>query len=218
MQAKTVTFTSQKGGSGKTSSLMCVCGDLVDRGFRVLVGDMDEQQTAYRWAHCAEKPFPATVISLAGIVDDIYGKVSEQLENFDFILLDTPPSTASPVVHAALLLSDVAIVPVQPAPPDIWSALATATLIAGIQKANPRLEARILANRVQRTSLSRMVLGAMSDFGIPVMRSRLSARVAYQEAALAGGSLALLGNGAKAAREEVSAVVDEFLEFVGGEK
>jgi chromosome partitioning protein len=184
----------------------------------VLVGDTDEQQTAFRWAHCAEKPFPATVISLVGTKEDVYEKVSEQSENFDFILLDTSPSTTSPIVHACLLLSDVAIVPVQPAPPDIWSALATASLIAGVQKANPRLRARILANRVQRTSLSRMVLGAMSDFGIPMMRSRLSARVAYQEAALAGGSLALLGNGAKAAKEEVAAVVDEFLEFVGGEK
>jgi chromosome partitioning protein len=218
MQAKTVTFTSQKGGSGKTTTLMAICGDLVDRGFRVLIGDADEQQTAYRWAHCGEKPFPAIAINLASAGGGMQESVSQHSGEFDFILLDTAPSATSPVVHNALLCSDAAIVPVQPTPADIWSALATTTLIAGVQKVHPGLQARILANRIQRTALSRMVLGALGDFGVPVMQSRLYSRVAYQEAALAGGSLARLGSGAKVAKEEVAAVVDELLALVGGKK
>jgi chromosome partitioning protein len=218
MAATVLTVTSQKGGSGKTTTVMTIAAELADRGFRVLVGDADEQQTAYRWANCTGKPFPATVISLSAFGDNIYEEVSKHRDDFDFIILDTAPSTASPVIHSALLLSDAVIVPIQPAPADIWSALATTTLIAGIQKVRPELRARILANRVNRTSLSRMVLGTLGNFGIPVMQSRLHARVAYQEATLAGGSLARLGAAAKVAKEEVSTATDELLAFLGGGK
>lgn len=215
MTATVLTVTSQKGGSGKTTTVMTIAAELADRGFRVLVGDADEQQTAYRCATCTGKPFPVTVISLTAFGDKIYEEVSKHREDFDFILLDTAPSTASPMIHSALLMSDAAIVPVQPAPADVWSALATTTLIAGVQKVRPGLRACILANRVQRTSLATMVLGALGDFGMPVMQSRLHARVAYQEATLAGGSLARLGTAAKLAQEEVSNATDELLAFLG---
>lgn len=78
MVAKTVTFTSQKGGSGKSTSLMTIAASLSGRGYRVLVGDTDEQQTAFRWANCADTPHPSTVISLAGIGDEIFNEVSRQ--------------------------------------------------------------------------------------------------------------------------------------------
>lgn len=216
MAAKVVTFTSQKGGTGKSTGLLTMSAFLAERGNRVMIVDTDEQLTAYRSVTCGETPFPATVISLAGVGDKICDELLRHKSNFDFILIDTAPSVTSSAVHAALLLSDAAIVPVEPSPPDIWSALATTTLIAGVQRVNPKLQARILANRVLRTALSRMVLGAMNDLGIPMLQNRLHSRVAFQAAALAGGSFARLGSAAKPAKDEVSAVTDEFLAVLGG--
>ena len=210
---------NQKGGSSKSTTVMSVSGELGSRGKRVLVVDGDAQESAVAWARTApdHRPFPATVVSMASYADKMHREIQRQIENYDFIVIDCPPSVDAITAQSALLIADLVIVPVPPAPSDAWSALATLALVERIQVINPRLKAVLLATKVQRTSLSRAVLDELGNFGIPLMRTRMAHRTAYQEAVLAGSTVAALGRGARAAAIEVSDLADEILEIIGGQ-
>ena len=62
-----VAVANQKGGVGKTASTIGLAGCLVDKGFRVLVVDLEPQATATEWL--GARP-PATQQNLP---EDLYG-------------------------------------------------------------------------------------------------------------------------------------------------
>lgn len=219
MTALICAVLNQKGGSSKTTTVMSVSGELGSRGKQVLVVDADAQESAVAWARTAsdDKPFPATVVSMASYAGKMHREIHRQVENYDFIVIDCPPSVDAITAQSALLIADLVIVPVPPAPSDAWSARATLALVERIQVINPKLKPVLLATKVQRTSLSRAVLDELENFGPPLMRTRMAHRTAYQEAILAGSTVAALGRGARAAAIEVSALVDEILEIFGGQ-
>ena len=225
MTAKIIAVSNQKGGSSKTTTSLSVAGELGSRMMfenqpnRVMVVDADAHDTAVAWARTApdHSPFPATVVGMASYVGKMHREIQRHLENYDYIIVDCPPSVDAVTSQSALLIADLVIVPVPPAPADIWSCQATLALVERIQVINPGLKAVLLATKVQRTSLSRAVLEELGNFGIPLMKSRMAHRTAYQEAMLAGTTVAALGRDARAAAIEVSALVDEVLEMLGGQ-
>ena len=78
MTAKVVTVFNQKGGCGKTMVSMQLAASFALRGLRALLVDMDKQGTSTIWAGQggAEKPFPATVISLAPLREKLIGEIA----------------------------------------------------------------------------------------------------------------------------------------------
>lgn len=218
MTAKILVVQNQKGGSSKTTSVMETGGELANRGARVLVVDADEQETAVAWARSAldQRPFPATVVGMASYAGKMHREIQRHLDNYDYIVIDCPPSVDAITSQSALLIADLVIVPVPPAPADLWSCRATLALIERIQVINPGLKAVLLATKVQRTSLSRAVLDELETFDVPLMRSRMAHRTAYQEAIVAGTTVSALGRDARAAAIEVRALVDEVLAILGG--
>lgn len=220
MTAQIITIVNQKGGSSKTTTATSLAGALGNRGYLVLLVDADEQQTAVQWSKAAplNKPFPAAVIGMASYGEKLHREVQRQLENYDFIVIDTPPALAAGAPLSALLIANLAVVPVQPAPADLWAARGVKLLVESVQVVNKDLAAVVLASRVQRTSLTRAVMQEMRNFGIPLMDAQLSNRTAFQEAVLAGTTVCMLGREAKAAAIEVSAMTDEILAILGGAK
>ena len=219
LTAKIIALQNQKGGSAKTTSVMEIGAGVSQRGHRVLIIDGDPQETAVGWARAApdERPFPATVIGMASYAGKMHREIQRQLENYDFVVIDCPPSVDAITSQSALLIADLVIVPVPPSPADIWSCRATLALIERIQVINPGLKAVLLATKIQRTSLSRAVLDELATFEVSLLKSRLAHRTAYQEAILAGTTVSAMGRDARAAAIEVSAVVDEVLAILGGD-
>ena len=123
MAARIITVCNQKGGSGKTTTCMTLAAGLAARGWDVLVVDADPQGTATRWGSSApeETPFPATVINLAAAKANLHRMVRDHVEKFDVVLLDCPPAVESPATQSALLISDLALVPVIPRPGELWA-------------------------------------------------------------------------------------------------
>lgn len=220
MTAQIVSIINQKGGSSKTTTAMSLAGALQNRGFSVLLVDADEQQTALQWSRAAplDNPFPAAVIGMASYGEKLHREVQRQLENYDFIVIDTPPALAAGTPVSALLISNLVIVPIPPSPADLWAARGVKLLIESVQVINKDLTSVILASRVQRTSLTKAVMQEMKSFGIPMMDAQLSNRTAFQEAILAGTTVCALGRDAKAAAIEVSAMTDETLAILRGTK
>lgn len=214
MPAKILVVANQKGGCGKTTITMQVGGALGRTGHRVLIVDADPQGTATRWAASAtdESPFPAHVAGLAAAGGKVHREVKKYLDSYDYILVDCPPAVDSPVPQSALLIADVALVPIIPSPADLWAATGTRGFIERATDINTALQARMVVNMLQsNTSLSKEVLEVLEDFGIPPTLAKLHLRTAYRQAAVFGGTVHDLGREATKAVQEVETLVQEIL-------
>ncbi len=218
MVAKVVTLFNQKGGCGKTTMTIQIAGTLALRGFKTLVVDMDDQNTATRWASQADDnaPFPAAMMNLAAMGGKMHREIKNQLDNYDFIIIDCPPAALSPAPSSAMLISDLALIPVVPAPADMWASVAAKKLALTAQATNEALQIRVLPNMVQiNTNLARDTLDVLAeDNEIPMLTSRIASRSAFRECQLTGSTVHSLSK-TSAATQEVDALTDEILTLLG---
>ena len=218
MSAKIILISNFKGGVGKSTVSMHLAANLGRRGFRVLVSDCDKQATSSSWAACAREgtPFPAAVVNLASFEGKIHREIERHVSNYDFILIDTPPYESLPS-QAALIFSHLCLIPLGLSPTDFWATMPFIKMVETAQIVNPNLRARLLPNMMERTALSKSILKQLEELDIPLMSSRLSKRIAFQEAVVAGTSVADLGRGARRAEDELNALTDEVLTLLGDE-
>ncbi|HEX8978398.1 MAG TPA: ParA family partition ATPase [Parasulfuritortus sp.] len=213
MTARVIAVVNQKGGAGKSTLAMLLAGALGDAGLRVLVADADPQNTALRWATAGEG-FPADVEDLSGEEGKLHKRLKKRQEDYDYIVIDSPPAASAPVTASALRLANLALVPVIPSPPDLWASLRIRDAIFEANGRNPFLEARLVVNQAQpNTVLAREVLAMLPEFGIPMLGAQLRQRTAYRQCAALGGSIATLGSRAAIASLEVDALRRE-IEFI----
>src|SRR5690349_16497767 len=107
--ATTISFVSAKGGVGKSTCAVNVAAELVKRGHRTLLVDLDEQGTARVWgdiAHELELAAPVVI----GMGPTVHRQLPHLLEEYDYAILDTPGRN-DVTVRAALMATDIAILP-----------------------------------------------------------------------------------------------------------
>jgi chromosome partitioning protein len=206
MSARVIAVVNQKGGAGKTTLAMLLAGTLAENGAKVLVADADPQNTASRWAGAGEG-FPARVEDLSGEEGKLHKHLKKRLDDFDFIVIDSPPAASAPVTLSALRLAHLALVPVIPSPLDLWASLRIREAIHAAGEKNPGLIARIVVNQAQlNTVLAREVLALLPEFGIPTLAGQLKQRTAYRQCAALGTTVSALGSRAAIASLEVEAL------------
>jgi chromosome partitioning protein len=218
VQAQTLVVTCRKGGVGKSSVSILLGGELAERGYKVLLCDCDKQHTASEWAAAApdSTPFPAAVLSFAAYGAKLHREIEKQIDNYDYIIVDLPPSAdAGTVTQSALLIADLAIVVVTPSAPDVRSSEATKALIEGAKVFNEELISVVFANKVERTIISKKLLKNLSSPGMPSLKATFATRTAYQVAAFNGTTVSALGSSANAAATEVKNLTDEILGLLG---
>ena len=219
MAAKVVAVVNQKGGSGKTTLTMQLAGTLAKRGVKVLVVDADSQGTATRWSSSApeDTPFPAAVVGLSAAGNKVHREVAKFTDDYALIMIDCPPAVESPVPQSALLIADLALVPIIPSPPDLWAAVGIRQLIETLNTINEDLQARLVINNLEpRTSLAKEALDILPELGIPLLRTILHHRTAYRQSAVFGGMVHHLGRKASPAIREIEALADEVLAIIEG--
>ena len=125
MTAKIIVVVNQKGGAGKTTVSMQLAGTLGRRGHKVLVIDADPQATATRWAASAAEgqAFPASLSGLSAAGGKVHREAQKYVEDYAFIVIDCPPAADSAVPQSALMIADLALVPVIPSPLDLWASV-----------------------------------------------------------------------------------------------
>jgi chromosome partitioning protein len=214
MAAKIIAVCNQKGGSGKTTLSMQLAGALARRGSKVLVVDADPQGTATRWAASAddEKPFPASVVGLSAASTKVHREVKKFVEDYGYIIIDCPPAADSPVPQSALLVADLALVPVIPSPLDMWAAVGIREVISNVGDINEDLKSRLVINQLQpNTTLAKESLEVLPEFGIELCDTYMRQRQVYRQSAVFGQTVHDFGSKAAAAVEEVEALTDEVL-------
>lgn len=217
MSAKVITVCNQKGGSGKTTVSMQLAGSLAHRGHKVLVVDADPQGTATRWAASAEDEthFPASVVGLSAASTKVHREVKKFVDDYDFIIIDCPPAADSPVPQSALLIADVALVPIIPSPLDLWASVGIRKVIESVMGVNEVLKPRLVVNQCQpNTKLAKEVLEVLPHFGIELMKTQLGQRTVYRQSAVFGQTVHNFGKDAIQAITEIDALTDEVLDLV----
>lgn len=217
MTARIIAVANQKGGPGKTTVTMQLAAGLALRGLKVLVIDTDPQGSATQWCAAGDDPpFPAAVVSLAAVPDKVHREIKKFVSTYDAILIDCPPSVASPATQSALLIAEIALLPVRPSPTDLWALKEIVKLIETAKTVNEELSAAVVVNQWQpNTLLSADALQALSELGLPVLESRMNQRQAYQQCAVLGTAVYGLGRGAKPAIDEVESLVVEVGAMLG---
>lgn len=218
--AKIIVFCTPKGGAGKTTLAFNVAATLSGK---TLLLDADPQRSALKWADGApeDAPLPMAVMAYTG--DKIHREIKKVVQDYRFVLVDTPPSAlaTSTVTRSALLAADLAVVPVIPSPLDIWEAATIAELIAeinDIREANgvEPLAARLAVNRLKpRTTFGNDVREALQDVGIPTLATAIHEREAYKHAVLDGCSVhQVMGSGGRAAAAEMHQLTRELVRII----
>jgi chromosome partitioning protein len=215
MAANIVACFNQKGGAGKTTVSIHLAVGLARRGYKVALVDADEQSSAMNWAALAgeDTPFPAAVIGLANMGARLHQELKKHMDHYQFIIVDCPPALNSPIPKSAMLVADLAVIPMKASPLDVWAAKPAKELALEVKAINEGLQVRVLPNEVQaRTTLYQEAMDYLKeDQEIPVMNSRLSLRTAYRECAALGRTVFDAGRSGLEAVKEIEALVSEVL-------
>lgn len=177
----------QKGGVGKTTISWALGLELQRRGLSVLLVDADPQgslRTAAAEAREQGTEIPTVVAMGEGLHRD--DQLPRLAAGFDRVVVDCPPAHGT-ILRGALMVADVAILPVSPSPVDVWALAGTVDLVANAQQFRPQMRAVVLVNRRDpRTALSRSMRETLEGQPMAVLGSELGMRVAYAEALMEG--------------------------------
>ena len=106
-----IAVVAEKGGVGKTTLALDLAVTAVKKGHAVAVMDVDPQVTASKWTDRRTNEYPWVVPTHAARLAAAIDKAKAQ--GVDFIVIDTPPHSATDAAEAARR-ADVVLSPIEP--------------------------------------------------------------------------------------------------------
>jgi len=211
---KIIGSINEKGGVGKTTIIVNVCGDLASRGYKVALVDAEPQESATQIAQSEKLNYKVLAwgerdYENVEVLQEVKRSIKALEKDFDFVGIDTEPGFHGSAVLAAAL-SDLTIIPIGASSLDVWATTRTIDFIHSAQEdqgGNPLV--LIVPNRIQpNTIMSRDLLSMLPEYG--KVSEPVYLRVELAEAATAGqwvGDYAPKGKG----KEEINKVTDSIL-------
>ena len=215
--AKIISVFNQKGGSGKTSIAINLAVYTGLKGIKTLLVDIDDQATAQVWASKIPdgETFPADVRNLAAIVDKLKPTLRSEIDRYDLIIIDCPPAINKAGPKAAMLLSDIVVIPTIPSPSDVWAVQAALELVKYVKEINEDLKPLIVGSMVARTNISKSSMEALAESeDVIFLNSYTTNRSAYRESQLFGAGVINYKGSSKEAKAEITNVCEEILSYL----
>src|SRR5713101_7988600 len=143
-----ICLAGTKGGSGRSTTATNFACIAAGQGMKVLMVDADDQETSADFTAARKQDHPDapsfTCIKLTGRA--VRTEVLDLAPQYDHVIIDTGGrDTASQ--RAALLVSDVILIPFAPRSFDIWTVNKVAALVEETRSLNPKLRALAFLNR-----------------------------------------------------------------------
>ncbi len=179
---RTVLIANPKGGSGKTTVATNLAGYFATRGRRVLLSDLDRQQSAMEWLR--RRPYRLPLIRPS---DE---KKGHQDKSAEWLIVDSPAGLRGDKMTEAIKAADWVIVPVQPSAFDIG---ATRDFLEALreEKAIRKQKTFVALAGIRvdaRTRTAANLQSFMESTGLPILTYLREAQV-YRLAAEQGASL-----------------------------
>ncbi len=196
-----ISTVSLKGGVGKTTLAINLGVFFAQNGHSVLLIDADENSNSVKWSGIREKgKYSITTISLSNAAA-LRNNINSLREKAEIIIIDGTPAI-NEIANTIMLISDVAIFPIQASPLDLW-AFDEKFLpkFNQIKVVKPELLGLICLNNLDnRTKLSKEISEAVDTFNIPVLKTTIGDRAIYKDS-IAYGLSALECDNIKAIKE-----------------
>ena len=201
-----VALVGNKGGAGKTTLCVNLATALSARAPTVIL-DADPQRSSLQWREMAESDSAVTVLDA---VDDVPAAVQDSRDGYEYVVIDCPPSVHAVQTGQVLAVCDLALIPVQPSPLDIWATVHIEEKIDEARRVNPGLRALLVINQLEpRTRLSRLIRQGLAELSLPVAETAIRRRVAYRSSVLEGRTVLDLGMRGGEAADEISQLIEE---------
>ena len=203
-----IAIVGNKGGAGKTTLSVNLASGLNKRS-RTAIIDADPQRSSLQWRAFSEND----TIPVFAAEDELGEQAQALRQDYDRIVIDCPPSVYAPQTNKALVISEHAVIPVQPSPMDLWATVHIVEAVEKAQETNPGLSPLLVINQLEpRTLLSRLVREAVQEIGIPVADAMIRRRAIFRSSALDGKSVYEAGRRGDAAVEEIEFLIEEIIQ------
>ena len=200
---KVISFTNQKGGSGKTTLSANLAVLWSNSGYKVAVIDADAQNSLTYWLEARKKYYGEDNIGITSYNFDVRNlkeEIKQIKSKYNFIIIDSPPSITFNTIQI-IKASDRVFVPVQPSPLDLMATVPFLNLVKQ-EKKNPI----IFLNRVMpRARLTDAMILRLRYAGAKIARSRISSKVLFAETFFVGRGVIDISVTSDAAKEIINA-------------
>lgn len=204
-----IAFVGNKGGAGKTTLTVNLASCLA-RQSSVAVIDADPQGSALQWRAFSESDYAVPVIEASEQLEE---QTKQLIQDYRYVVIDCPPSVQAPQTKTVLAFSDMALIPVQPSPVDLWATVHIEEAVNQARESNDRLRAMLVINQLEtRTMLSRLVRDALSEIALPVANTALRRRAIFRSSALEGKSVFEMGRRGDDAAREIELLIEEIFQ------
>jgi chromosome partitioning protein len=205
-----ITVATMKGGSGKSTLASCLAvhWHMSDRPSTII--DADPQRSIARLA-AREKALGG--VAIVEDASENAWKTARSLTATGQIIIDTP-GFRSLATLACIAAADFLLVPVKASPLDIDRMLDTLNSLLEGDEGQRRFFRCVLTQTTRDSVIAKHIRSELIENGFPVLKSEMTNRVAYAEAALWGATPSLIDRNGAAARE-IAAIADEVDSIIG---
>ena len=157
-----IVIANPKGGVGKSTIATNLSGYFAKQGHKVMLGDVDVQQSSRAWLALRPGSLPPIVPW-----DITEGQVAKPPKGTTHMVLDTPAGLEGQRLEQVLRIADKVVVPLQPSMFDI---LATQDFLQRLAAKSDKHDVGVLGMRVNiRTRSADQLAHYVTNLGLPIL-------------------------------------------------
>ncbi|PHM59512.1 ParA family partition ATPase [Xenorhabdus ishibashii] len=205
--SQVISFLNGKGGVGKTTSSINIATAIVRMGHRVVVVDTDPQMSIGNWY---EEEKCAFEVVAASSEKEVYS-IKKTLKSYDYIIIDGA-AAISAISSAAVMVSDLVIIPVTPSPLDFAASTAILAVIDARNELQPVKAKFLITKKINTAKMLKILKDSIESTGVNTLKTGITQRQSYIKTMLDGGTVYDTTDGH--AKGEIDNITKEIMEII----